>query len=56
MIFRSQDLKYLIDTHGKPLTYTVRENPTYDPETGTVSGSDTDYTVQVYFYNSISEM
>jgi hypothetical protein len=50
-VFRSQDLKYLIDTHGKPLTYTVKGNPTYDPETGTVSGSDTDYTVQVYFYN-----
>jgi len=50
-VFRSQDLKYLIDTHGKPLTFTVKGNPTYDPETGTVSGSDTDYTVQAYFYN-----
>jgi hypothetical protein len=51
MTFRSQDLKYLIDEHGKPLTLTVKGSPTYDPDTGTVTGSETDYTVQVYFYN-----
>jgi len=51
MVFRSQDLKYLVDTHGKPLTYSVRGNHTYDPETGLVTGADTEYTVKIFFYN-----
>lgn len=51
MIFRSQDLKRLVDTHGKSLTYTVKGNPTYDPSTATVTSSDTTYTVKAFFYN-----
>jgi hypothetical protein len=51
MTFRSQDLKYLIDTHGKPLTLTVKGDLTYDPSTGGTTGSETDYTIQTYFYN-----
>jgi hypothetical protein len=51
MTFRSQDLKYLIDEHGKPLTLTVKGDQLMIPSTGTVTGSETDYTVQTYFYN-----
>jgi hypothetical protein len=51
MTFRSQDLKYLIDTHGKPLTLVVKGDLTYDPATGNTTGSETEYTVQTYFYN-----
>lgn len=50
-MFSSANLRYLIEEHGKPLTYSVKGEPTYDPDTGTVSGSDDDYVVQVYFYN-----
>lgn len=51
MIFRSQDLKHLLDLHGQSLTFTVKGSPTYNPTTGDVSRSDTDYTVKGYFYN-----
>lgn len=51
MIFRSQDLKFLIDTHGESLTYTVKGSSSYSPVTGDVTRSDTDYTVKGYFYN-----
>lgn len=51
MTFRAIDLKHLIDEHGQPLTFTVKGNPTYDPDTGTVTSSDTDYTVTIYLHN-----
>jgi hypothetical protein len=51
MTFRSQDLKYLVDTHGKPLTLVVKAEGAYDPDTGLLTSTTTDYTVQVYFYN-----
>jgi hypothetical protein len=51
MTFRSQDLKYLVDTHGKPLTLVVKAEGAYDPGTGILASTSTNYTVQVYFYN-----
>jgi len=51
MTFSSRDLKYLVDTHGKTLTYTVKGDPVYDPTTGEATSSDTDYTIKGYFYN-----
>lgn len=51
MAFRSQDLKYLVDEHGKSLTFTVKGDPTYNTSAGTVSRSETAYTVKGYFYN-----
>ena len=55
--FRSGDLLRLIQQHGKTLTLIVKGSPTYDPSTGTVTGSDTPYTTLGYFYNyNLSEM
>jgi len=56
-MFRSQDLKNLVDNYGQSLTFTVKGAPTYDPTTGQVSSSDTDYTVMVYIHNySLNEV
>jgi len=55
--FRSADLLRLVQQHGKALTLIVKGSPTYDPSTGTVTGSETSYTVTGYFYNyNLSEM
>lgn len=57
--YRHQDLRHLIDTHGKTLTLTqVTTSGSYDPTTGGISGgSNTDYTIKGYFYNySLEEM
>lgn len=57
MAFRSQDLKYLVDEHGKSLTLTAKGDPTYNTSTGGVSRSETTHTVKGYFYNyTLSEM
>ena len=50
MTFRSIDLKYLIDEHGRPCTFTVKSLGTYNVATGSLSGgSTTDYTVNIHF-------
>lgn len=51
MTFRSQDLKRLVDEHGKSLTFVVKGDPTYDASAGTVTRSEASYTVKGYFYN-----
>lgn len=51
MSFDAATLKALIDDHGKSLTYASKGSPTYDTSTGTVTSSDTSYTVTGYFYN-----
>lgn len=51
------DAKLLIDEFGVPLTFTSVGTPTYDTDTGSVTTTDTDATVQGYFYNyKISDM
>ena len=52
MTFRSADIKYLIQDHGKEVTYShVGSVGSYVPGTGLTGGSTTDYTVVVYNYN-----
>ncbi|NIR87756.1 hypothetical protein GWO13_09460 [Candidatus Bathyarchaeota archaeon] len=53
MSFRSFDLYNLVKDFGEPVTLRKQSNAgTYDPSTGTVTGSTTtDYTVTAYFYN-----
>mgnify|MGYP000053019336 CR=1 FL=1 len=53
MPFRSHDLLVLVRDYGSEIT--LRKNTTagtYDPATGSISGSaTTDYTVDAYFFN-----
>ena len=58
-IFKEQDLRFLLDTHGKDLTLTlVSAGGTYNPSTGGITGKTTTaYTVKGFFYNySVDEM
>lgn len=51
--FRAYDLLKLVKDHGEELTLRKKSTAgTYDPSTGTVTGSaTTDYTVDGYFFN-----
>jgi hypothetical protein len=53
MTFRSYDLLKLVQDHGEELTLRKKTTAgTYDPATGSVTGSGTtDYTVDGYFFN-----
>jgi len=53
MTFRSYDLLKLVQDYGEELTLRKKTTAgTYDPATGSVTGSDTtDYTVDGYFFN-----
>jgi hypothetical protein len=51
MSFRSADLLRLINEHGKNLTYTSKSAATYNPVTGSTTGTNTTKTVKGYFYN-----
>ena len=51
MSFRPQDLRRLINTHGKNLTYVSKGSATYDPTTGGTTSTDVTATVRGYFYN-----
>mgnify|MGYP001144646565 CR=1 FL=1 len=53
MTFRSYDLLKLVQDHGEELTLRKKTTAgTYDPATGSVSGSaTTDYVVDGYFFN-----
>jgi len=52
MTFRSADITYLINDHGKDLTYShVGSVGSYVPGVGVSGGSTTSYTVRVYTYN-----
>lgn len=51
--FRAYDLLKLVQDHGEELTLRKKTTAgTYDPATGSISGSaTTDYTVDGYFFN-----
>lgn len=53
MSFRSYDLLKLVQDHGEELTLRKKTTAgTYDPATGSISGSaTTDYAVDGYFFN-----
>jgi hypothetical protein len=52
MIFDPATLRTLINQHGVTVTIRKRVNGTYDPVSGTLVQSNTDYTARAYFFNS----
>lgn len=51
MMFRPQELRHLIQTHGRELVFTSKSSISYDPITGSVSSVTQNYNVFGYFYN-----
>ena len=45
------DLRLLVNDYGQVVTYRVKTAGTYNPATGTVASTVTDYSVKVYLYN-----
>lgn len=57
MTFRTTVLKQLVDTHGKAVTLRSVSHGTYSPATGSVTNTNTDTTVKVFFGSyHVSEM
>jgi hypothetical protein len=56
MAFDPYTLRQLIKEHGISLTLRKRAASAYDDETGTVTQTNTDYTVRGYFYDYTSDM
>jgi hypothetical protein len=56
MAFDPYTLRQLIKEHGISLTLRKRVASAYDDETGTVTQTNTDYTVRGYFYDYTSDM
>jgi len=56
MAFDTHTLRQLIKEHGISLTLRKRAASAYDDETGTVTQTNTDYTVRGYFYDYTSDM
>ena len=56
MAFDPYTLRQMIREHGISLTLRKRAASAYDDETGTVTQTNTDYTVRGYFYDYTSDM
>ena len=56
MAFDPYTLRQLIREHGISLTLRKRAASAYDSDTGTVTQTNTDYTVRGYFYDYTSDM
>jgi hypothetical protein len=56
MAFDPYTLRQLIREHGISLTLRKRVASAYDSNTGTVTQTNTDYTVRGYFYDYTSDM
>jgi hypothetical protein len=56
MAFDPYTLRQLIREHGISLTLRKRASSAYDSDTGTVTQTNTDYTVRGYFYDYTSDM
>ena len=56
MAFDTHTLRQLIKEHGISLTLRKRASSAYDSDTGTVTQTNTDYTVRGYFYDYTSDM
>jgi len=56
MAFDPYTLRQLIKEHGISLTLRKRAASAYNSDTGTVTQTNTDYTVRGYFYDYTSDM
>lgn len=56
MAFDTYTLRQLIKEHGLSLTLRKKSVGTYDDLTGTVTATNTDYTVRGYFYDYTPDM
>ncbi len=51
-MFDPYTLRTLINEHGTTVTLRKRSNGAYDPASGSVVQSNTDYSVKAYFFNA----
>lgn len=51
MLFRSADLRRIVNNFGREATLRTKAVGSYDPSTGDISGTtNTDYTIKTYLY------
>lgn len=55
-MFDPATLNELLREHGRFVTFRRYDTEAYDPLTGSVTKTNTDYTVRVQFYNDVPEM